>query len=280
MADPTIEYCVLNVSANPHPVGVYVELLRDAVGHFHNYAGSDVATITTPRKRRPGYYQGRVVCWTDIDLTDPAIDKRTLVERTLAELNLDIPPNIGLNGKVFIYTFRERDHKLFVETKNEVGKRLSPKLVGRIFQYLFSAEVQPAAPDVEVTVVPQEDTLARILALPGLKKLKIHMVRSNPDDINSEVERVLAEMDAMGAKSQEITVVKAPKKPSLVLTDRLTAQARAGDQNGFVEGVGEGNDGKDTRLNTKEHPLVIKSVVPEERTFVADALQVAQKTSI
>lgn len=178
----TIEYCVLNVTASPHPQGIYVELLAQAATSSTavNYWGDAWASISRPVKRSPGFFQGRVVSWTEIDTSEPGINKRDLSEIPFDDLNIDIPEYVGLNGKAFVYTLRELDHKIFVETKNELGKSLSPRRLKTIFSRLLSPDVLGHDdPFVEVTVVPDEDALSKILSIDKLRYLHIHIVRPN-----------------------------------------------------------------------------------------------------
>jgi hypothetical protein len=179
MAEDTIvEYCALNVAASPHPEGVYRQILDAAALKPVNYRGDQFATISVPTEREPGFLQGRLVSWTEINQDEPAIFKDKLTEVDLSDLNIQIPENVGFNGRIFLYTFRVRDHVMFIETKNEFGKRLSPRLVEKILTMLFSAETLGVdAPLVEVTLMPEEDALARILRLGHLKRLEIHLER-------------------------------------------------------------------------------------------------------
>ena len=101
---------------------------------------------------------GRVVVWTEIDENEPAINTDQLEEVDFDDLGIDIPDNIGFNGRIFSYVLREKDHMLFIEAHNDVGKRLSPSRAQRIFRMLFDFDIQGTdAPMVEVTVIPAED---------------------------------------------------------------------------------------------------------------------------
>ncbi len=273
----TVEFCILNIAANPHPVGIYVKLF-EAITNVHvNYRGNDYATISRPLLREDGYYQGKIVCWTDIDTTEPAINKNDLSENPLDELGIDIPPHIGLNGRVFLYTLREKDHKLFVECKNELGKRLSPTMIGRVFKHLFDADRLGADfPTVEVTVIPDEDTLKRIFSLSQMTRLKIHMVRPNSDDINDDVEKILQELADQNAKSQDTVLTASSGHDGLKPNQRHKIQAQAAEINGYVEASGKEEDGTAIRLSTKEHPKIIKVDMGESRSLWGAALAMAK----
>lgn len=272
-----IEYCALNIVATPHPRGVYPQILTDAATRSTNYAGSSWARVSRPIKHEEGFYVGRLFVWTEIDTTEPAIDKVKLIELSLDELNLNIPPYIGFNGRIFLYVLRERDHKLIVEVRNEVGKTIAPKAVGRIFSSLLNSDdITDENPYVEVTVIPDEDALSKILAIPKLQRLKIHLVRPNPDDMSDEAEAILAELEELGAKSQDITLVAAAGGDGLELNERVSAQAEAATMNGYVAGKGKTDDGEPLAYDTKEHPRIIKWLAEGSRAFLAGAIRIAK----
>lgn len=277
----SVEFCILNISANPHPSGIYPKLLEKTANIHVNYRGNDFATISKPTFREDGFYQGRIVCWTDIDTSEPAINKIDLSEIPLEDLDIRIPSHVGLNGRVFSYTLREKDHKVFVETKNDLGKRLSPTMVGKIFTHLMSGNVLGVdAPIVGITVVPDEDTLNRILAIANLNRLKIHMVRPNQDDINDEVERVLHELEQQNATAQDVVLTARPGGEGLQPNKRAIAQAKAAEMNGYVEASGKEDDGEPIRLSTKEHPKILKTDLDESSSIWGAALALAKRTIV
>ncbi|MRN44931.1 MULTISPECIES: DUF4747 family protein [unclassified Brucella] len=277
----SVEFCILNIAANPHPEGIYPSLLEKTANVHVNYRGNDFATISKPTLREEGFYQGRIVCWTDIDTSEPAINKIDLSEIPLEDLDIRIPSYVGLNGRVFSYTLREKDHKIFVETKNDLNKRLSATMVGKIFTHLMSGGVLGVgAPIVEITVVPDEDTLKRILSIPNISRLKIHMVRPNQDDINDEVEKVLKELEQQNATAQDIVLTARPGGDGLQPSKRAIAQAMAAELNGYVEASGKEDDGQPIRLSTKEHPKILKTDLDESSSIWGAALALAKRTIV
>src|SRR5690606_24026820 len=147
------------------------------------------------------------------------------------------------------------DHTMFVEVKNEFGKKVSASRVEKILRKLFSEEIQDEnAPLVEVTLIPDEDALNRILALDKLKRLEIHLVRPNADDL--DVADILAELDAQNAKSMEKVLVAVPGSEGLEPDDRTTKEATVAEFNGYVAGSGNEEDGTLVHLSTKEHPRI------------------------
>lgn len=277
--DVVVEYCAVNVAAHPHPAGVYLELLQKAAETQVNYWGDHYAKISPPMEREAGFYQGRLVTWTAINRDEPAVDTQRLEEVDWEDLDLAIPENLGFNGRIFFYSFRERDHTMFVEVKNEFGKRVSPKRVEKILFRLFSPEVQgPDAPLVEVTLIPDEDTLNRILSLDRLKRLEIHLVRPNADDL--DVEDILAELDAQNAKSMEKVLVAAPGEEGLEPDDRTRKEATVAEFNGYVVGSGNEADGELVHLSTKAHPRIFERLLGEFGSALGAALLVAKESVV
>ncbi|RUW32296.1 DUF4747 family protein [Mesorhizobium sp. M1E.F.Ca.ET.041.01.1.1] len=272
-----LEFCVLNVSASPHPAGVYVDILNRAARHPVNFWGDLFATISEPTLIEPGFYRGGLFVWTEIDKTEPAINKAKLEEIPFRNLDLDIPDDIGFNGRVFQYILRERDHALFLETRNDFNKRISPTRARTIFSLLFDPDIQGLeAPLVEVTVIPEEDALKRILAIPKLKRLHIHIVRPNADGISPQ--GILDKLVNQGAKSQDIVLVAAPGPEGLKPNEETTTQAEVGSYDGYVEGAGTEEDGESVSLSTKQHPRVIRRVLGELGSAFDEALAVARET--
>lgn len=274
-----LEYCILNIAANPHPSGVYFDLFKQISGERVNFWGESFATVSAPREVENGFFQGRVVLWTEIDETQPAILKNKLEEIDLKDLDFPIPENVGFNGKIFLYTFREKDHTLFIESKNEFNKSLSANRAHRIISKLLSPEVLGVdAPLVEVTVVPEEDALKRIMAIPYLKRLEIHILKPNADD--KDADEVLAELEEQGARKQEIVLVASPKSDGINPNERTQKQTEVAQYNGHVNGRGKEEDGTPVRYSTKEYPRTVRNFIDEFGSSVQSALSTAKNTII
>ncbi|MER9137515.1 DUF4747 family protein [Mesorhizobium sp. M0830] len=274
--EKTIEYCMLNVAASPHPDGAYLGLLETAALKPVNYWGDHFATISRPEKVKDGFLRGRVVAWTEIDKNEPAVLTDRLQEINFNDLKIDIPDNVGFNGRVFLYVFRESDHTLFVEVANDLGKRLSPQRARKIFGMLFDAIIQGVdAPLVEVTIIPEEDALRRILSIPTLKRLRIHLVRPNADDL--DVKRIMERLEAQRAKSEDIILVALPSH-GIELNEENKTIAEVAEHNGFVEGSGQEDDGAGVKYSTREYPRIIKRIVGQIGSSFAEAMAVASET--
>ena len=256
--DRRIPVYALNIAAMPHPDGIYPQLLRRAANIVVRAHGSDWARITAPESapETPGVYTGRIQVWTEIDLRAPWYDITRDAE--LSEeirKTISIPPNAKPNYRAFDYVFGERKHRLYFEARNEHGKTLGPTVARRIRSAVLSQEVQGLmAPSVEVTLVPKEGTVKRILAMPGLRTLTINVLVPNPDTTDAEAEkRVRKRLADAKARSMHVTYTKQRRAKRLTPTPEIEELATVAAKNGFVSGEGV-SGGKPTELSTSDEP--------------------------
>ena len=66
---PRIVLGALNISADPHPTGIYRRLFQAAADKAIHLRGHDWAKITAPQDREtdPPSFFGRILVWTEID---------------------------------------------------------------------------------------------------------------------------------------------------------------------------------------------------------------------
>jgi uncharacterized protein DUF4747 len=262
MADTTIEVAALNIVASPHPSGIYLRLLQHVAGKEIQLWGSDRAKITEPREieGRDGYFYGEILIWAHIDTESPWLNTETDTEATLEEMQevVDaLPDNLEPNFRTFNYMLNQPEHIVLMEIRNEAGQRLSPLRAKRMFDRLF--ENLPAdLPEVDVTVVPEEESLERILAIKRLRKLEIFIKRPNPDDLGDEYKRIMGLLEQEGARSQKIEKVKAAKKATLTPSEETKRLATIASTNGYVSGEGKDESGTPVFESTEKHPKIRK----------------------
>lgn len=275
MADEIeMEYCVLNIAASPHPPGIYPNLLTRISKKWVNFHGNDSAQITRPEDQGVGIHTGRILVWTDLDPNDPAIDKENAEEVALEDTDINVPKAFGINGRTFFYALREKDHRLFYEAKNELGKHLSPYYLKKIFDKLFASlrNVQ-----VEVTVEPEDDALDQILAIPVLKTLEIYIAPPNADDNDKEMQAVMQEMKEENISMLDVKLKKRKGKDGIKPSKRRIAQARVAVSNGFVKGTGMTSDKQPIVFSTSEYPKKILRKI-DLHSLVATLIRVARDT--
>lgn len=257
-----IEVAALNVVASPHPKGIYLRLFQYAAGKEIPLWGSDRAKITEPREMddKPNYFFGEILIWARIDTETPWLNTDTDTEATEEEMEAVVealPGNLEPNLRTFTYILNQTDHIVLLEIKNEAGQRLSPKRAKRMFDRLFE-ELPAELPEVDVTVIPEEETLERIFAIKRLQKLEIFIKRPNPDDLGDDFKRIMDALEQEGARSQKIEKTKAAKKPTLTPNDDTKKLAIIASTNGYVSGKGKDESGATVFESTEEHPKIRK----------------------
>ncbi|MDU0339565.1 DUF4747 family protein [Bosea rubneri] len=264
---------VLNIVASPHPEGIYRELLAVAASGEAQARGSDYARITRPRDEGDGILSGRILIYANIDKDSPWLDIETGEELTEEDLDeISIPDKARPNFKSFIYVFDEKNHLLYFETVNEFGKGLGISTAYRAIARLLGEDrTSQLETAVEVTVVPEEDAVDRILNMPGLKRLFIRINAPNPEDFEDKKLEVLRDLEANHAKRVDLNYVKAAGAESLTPTEEVRQLAQIGAENGYVKGESNG-DGQPDELSTKALPKTIALPMEKDAGVLARML--------
>jgi Domain of unknown function (DUF4747) len=255
----TIQVCALNLAANPHPIDVYVTMLRSSARFLVQARGTDYAKITSPRavSGRVGIYSGRILIWTEIDLKRPWLDLTNEGELSPAlKRTINIPDNARPNMRAFGYVFVEKSHRLYFESRNEFGESLGPNVAKTIFSKITSQELLGFdSPEVEVTIVPDVDAVDRVLKLPRLRTLFIRVTLPNPDTASPAArKRVYDRLTNAKARQLEEKYIKSTGAEKLEPTKEIQDLAEVASENGFVRGEGRDDDGKKLEVSTEKYP--------------------------
>jgi hypothetical protein len=274
LAQGFIEVCGLSLDATPHPTGIYEQALRRVSHALVQARGSDYAKITTPRRypRLPHLYGGRILLWTDINLRGRWLDLTN--EDELPESvksTIRIPENAKPNYRAFDYVFDDIKHNIWFESRSETGESLGAMTARRIFTRLLSIDVLgPEFPQIEVTIIPEEGAVERILDLPRLQTLFIRVVRPNPDASSPEARRrVLATLDTAHAQRMEVKLTKAGDAARLTAPEDIRELAQVAADIGFVRGEEKQLDGRKNVLSTEALPKRVQIEVDRAGTFIA-----------
>jgi Domain of unknown function (DUF4747) len=246
-----IQVGALNVAASPHEDGVYFRLMESVADIEVSIGGSDHAKLTKMESTQnySNVYMGRICVWASIEKDGPWFNKITNDEASSEDKKaVEIPDYIAPNYRYFYYAIDVKRHIVLFETKNEFNQSLSQRKVRRLFDTLFDT-LPNDAPDVAVTVIPEEGTVERILALPRLRHLKIVVTRPNPDDLTDQYAQIMKRLNDQNAKSITEELRKAARVDSLKPDNNTRALAMVAETNGFVEG-----DALGIHESTKAHP--------------------------
>jgi len=255
----------LNISATPHPEGIYVDLLTRAAGKKTNFRGSDWAKLTKPTQtEQEGVFQGRILVWTEIDTSGPWLNTETddaLSSSDKATIN--IPAKAKPNYRVFNYVFREKGHRLYFETSNEFGDTFGPTTAQRALLNLLEKPALARGIDLSVTVVPKSGAVKTVLSLPGLRLLHIRVILPNEDTTDDRKRRrVLKRLEDAHAKQLDEIYTKRAGEDRLVTTPEIQETAEAAATDGFVTGVGRKN-GKRVEASTTK--LARRETIPADQ---------------
>jgi hypothetical protein len=192
---PRITIGALNISASPHPAGVYREALQTVADREVRIGGNDWAKITQPGPLddRPDWLFGQILVWTRIDKAGRWLNKRRNREATPEEKgSIALPGELEPNFRALDFIFIEPRHRLMLQYRNEMGDHFGPKRAEKLFSELLSPKFLPEkASDFSVTVVPEDDSVDKIFAIKQLRWLEILVKRPNSDDIADEAAKII-----------------------------------------------------------------------------------------
>jgi hypothetical protein len=280
-----LEFHALNISAHPHPVGIYHELFSRVAAARVNYFGEKVAAISKPTEPKGGIFWGYIYTWNEIDHSQPYIDTVLLEAPNEEQLSsINIPENIGFNSQRFYYIFRESDHTLVFESKNEDGRTFAPANAEKVFRFLFGQEIlgkisfQLRKPDyVEVDLIIDEEILDKIYSIDYISSIDMLISIPNDDDNEEDTENLIEHLKKIKARSQFLSYKADKSGDGIVPDERLKAEAEAALVHGYVKGNGRDEDGKAVSLSTKSYPRKVSAFVDIESLSFDTALQVARE---
>jgi hypothetical protein len=258
----------LNIAASPHPSGIYQRLFELSAETPIHLAGSDWAKITKVEPRGANVLFGRILVWTEIDKNASWLNTTKNKEATADEKDkIAIPEDIRPNFKGFYFAINTANHLLLVEFRNEFGHSFGSKRAERFFSELLNLFAVTAGIDgVEVTAIPEDDSVDRILRMFSLRHLKIVLIKPNPDINTSDVNRVLNKLAENKARKQILELVKEARAPTLTPDEDTRKLAMIASTNGYVEGQGKDKDGRQLTESTKEHPKRVSYVVGDDQS--------------
>ncbi|TXN03867.1 DUF4747 family protein [Methylobacterium sp. WL122] len=278
-----LEYHALNVSAHPHVKGIYRELFERVAGRPINYFGEKTAAITKPSASSNGVFWGSIYSWTEIDPNERIIDTLLMQEPDEEQkAKISIPANTGFHWQRFNYVFREKDHILVFESRNDEGRTLAPSSAERLFRALFDEKTlgalrfeltKPAY--VEVDLLVDSSALEKIYAIKNLRKLEILVSVPNSDDNTEDADAIIERLEKIRASRQLTVYTASSAHKGLKADDQIKAQGEASLRHGYSRG--EGRDGEEKiSISTKQYPQKQTARIDSQSTTVDTAIGVAR----
>ncbi len=270
----------INVACHPHDdAGTYRELFKKAKRVRTAFRKDDFAQISPISKSKNDIFIGVLAVWTEIDRDAGVLGLKDLEEIQFDESGVVIPPDLGFNYKLFQFSFNERSHQLFVEGKNESGQTLSVNSAAKAFDAIFKniAARMEGIDEVNVTVVPSQDTVKKIFLIEKLRSVKYRIERPNPDNNTDKFDRVAKRMEEENLGVIETKLLRAPGKKTIELNELHKEEIEVASTNGYAVAIGTKSDGKSTKLSTKKYPKIIKHEETDTSTVSSILREVARK---
>lgn len=258
----TIKIAALNIAMHaPHSPQLYMDLFRDAkrmkslveLGSLH---AAILGSLTGPKDYvKDVVLTGEVFRFVRLDANQPWFNTQTSDTASNDDLSeVNIPPHLLPHLQRIEFVFKPSIHQLwFVSQDRQV--RMGAKAMETFFQLIFDKVFQAKkASEVEVTALPDVETLDRMLRIPKMDKLTIHLKRPNPDDFHNIEKKVLEKLDSQNLHKQEI-VLFAKAGETIKPDEDTLAQARVAASNGHVSVVGRDASGMKVEESTDKRPF-------------------------
>lgn len=273
-----VEFAIMNITADPHTdPNVYENILTKVAHRPVRFWGDLYGAISPPEVLEPGLFVGMVHVWMELDPEKPAVNKDTLQEIELRETGIRVPNNMGLNGEHFLYILRKRDHKIFYERRSDMGDVLAPSRFRKMLDRLLAPINIGGNMSVSVTIVPDEDGLAKVLAIPRITRLDMVITAPNADGNEKHQQRVMKRLTDQGAKCQEIKYLAKSRKKGLKLSDETLRDAEVAADNGVVTASGYDLRGrKIPPRSTEEYPKIIPYVIEGGNSVLTGIVNLAR----
>jgi hypothetical protein len=259
-ADRTLVVSGINIVTHPHSPQGYVDLLRAATamrkpvqirGAQHIMLGE---LRPLDRGNPTDGLFGRVYRFDHIDPELPWFNLERHQEATEDEMSaIAIPKDLVPNLVLFDFVFYPKGHVLYFVSKRD-RYSLSPRSLYKLLEVLFETRlIFGRFGKVDLTIMPDRQTLARIMKLHRLAKLTIDVTRPNPDDNFDDDEEVFDRMRNQGAR--RVMQVMTAENGESIKPDHETAQlARVAARNGKVSAVGYKANGQKVEETTVDSP--------------------------
>ncbi|MEQ5871284.1 DUF4747 family protein [Sagittula sp. NFXS13] len=250
-------FTAINVAANPHPEGTYRRLLKDAARlDGANYGRNWYAKLTPPSKSKDGFFHGRIGVWHHLE--GKAIKQKSLEQQDVQDILVEGADGFGFPSKVFSWTFREADHVLFSELKNNDGDSITATAIGNAFREILTKVAVDRDIDISVTILPEKGTVQKIFKMQEIKTLEVSFSLPNGDDLSGEKKNIIDKLRERNIKKQQAKYTKSSDAKTITLDDDLRAEIELASENGKARAVGLNRRGEKDDIDTSMRPKIIK----------------------
>lgn len=258
----------------PHEPARYIDLLRAVSARQLAIRSGDVHRLMLgPIYREDDGVSGEIFRFIKLDPNEPWFNALTQDVAEPEDLQaVKIPDHLLPHLQVIPFVFRSGTHRMYFVSRNRTT-RVSPAAVKSFLEVAFShAEIAGDFPEVNVTVIPEKETLERIFAMHSLERLTIELVRPNADDGWDDEARWLERLQRQGSKKLTVELVS-ERNGSLTPDQETRTLAAVAADNGKVSAEGRDAGGVKQRESTVEKPLIESVVLNPEIQLVFDVLR-------
>ncbi|MBF0192497.1 MAG: DUF4747 family protein [Magnetococcales bacterium] len=257
MRNVTIEIEGLNITATPHTGDTYINLLKSA-GKLKDpikFYGSHYAVVREVKLSGDGRWViGRVYRFLDFN----SLQKWFNIERDEEAGEDDvrkilIPPHLKPEFSATDFAFFVERHQLFFVSFTEDKKSFRASRFGVFFSNLLNHGSVSGGKQVNVTPIPQKDSLKHMRSLRELQKVSICLKEPNPDDLYEAEKMVQRKLEAMHARRIDVNI-SAIAGESLVLDQEMNQFAAVASENGSVSWRGINQEGVSVAGSTLQYP--------------------------
>ncbi len=268
----------INFSCDPHPKGCYAEFLQIvAQGEYHipvrgvEHIAMEQVQLWDPAKSKE-IYMGYFVKFTKIDMNGDWVDTSSgkPAPADTVKAKVDIDPTLSPNASWHPFYFNPSNHIfVFAVTvpknlaQGKQPKSLTPRLVEKYFTGVLDHLQKTGlySRRVSITIIPDEQTLTRILNADKIRRLSIVIKKPNHTDEDWE-EQMEEQMEEENVTHYE-EIRSSPT--GIIPSEKTKAIAKVAVKNGHVEAsILEGK--KLSKVSTTEHPMLEKRVIAETET--------------
>ncbi|MDW5418882.1 DUF4747 family protein [Iodobacter sp. CM08] len=276
----SIKIAALNIAMhNPHSQSRYISLFQDAssIQHFVRLGTLHAAMLgplVYENKDDPTLgFTGEIYRFVAIDPSEPWFNSKTKDAASEDEIKgVNIPEHLLPHLQTIPFLFKPDIHELWFVSKDR-KHTFGPQLAVSFFTKLFTEVCRiKQYPIVEVTALPNIETLNELLTIPKLEKLTIELKRPNADDADSDEERWMKKLQKQKASKMNVEFVASPGE-SIVPDLETKTLAGVAARNGKVSVIGRTASGKRVEESTESHPLVQTTEVNPQIETVMSVLK-------
>lgn len=263
---------------NPHSPEKYISLFKDAkklrhlvrLGSLH---GAMLGSLYTGRSgSKTTELTGEIYRFVKLDPSEPWFNVETSDVATDADVGaIKIPEHLLPHLQRIEFVFKPNVHELWFISQDRKD-RMGPKFAAAFFQQLFNRLVVSGKyPDIEVTPLPDQETLEEMMSSSTLEKITIELKRPNADDAGGDEARWLKRLEKQ--KARKITTEIVAVRGEFIKPDEETQSlAKVAARNGNVSITERDASGLKVEESTREKPMIISEHVDSDNETSLDVL--------